>query len=1257
MSRVRRRIVLLSGVLALLLAAPLAAIWYAMYTPGGVALALRLTPHRLPGAELRFEGVRGTLARSLHADLVEVHTLHANVLLRNVDLEPSLRLAVLQTLRLRSASVDSAQVQILPRPPSNRPLYFLPYWLSIQVDTLRVGQLHVLLPSGRRFDASQFSASGSARPRVIRYHDARMQTGGLAWRSDAGILHGGRAVMGLDARLTLDYHTAGKVPWNITLDGHGDLNTLGLGARFRQPFEATYTGQALALAADWRLKGDLVVKRIDLHTWGGNPALGEAHGSVHLDGNLDGFSAQGPVLMDRLEAGTLDMRLKAAYASRRLSVTEAEFQQPQAGWRVLAHGGITVVPGGPLLDLAGSWNDLRLPLAARPGVVRSHAATFTVAGTWPYHVHSAGDLEVPDLPALDYILDAQLHPDHAEVSAATLALAGASARFAGRLSWPPRLDWAATGSVANFDPASVANMPHGRVSFGFDARGAGARADSDFAVSVRDLAGTLRELPLHGAGSVARQASTWRFDSVRTQVGGAMIALDGSLGRTADVKFDVRAPDLSLLPGGWRGRLAAAGILRGTVQDPAINATVTGGALQYGQITVGELDARIDADTHRSTDSHLLLHVRNLAAGSRRIDEVQLTLDGATVQHRLALRLRAPGIQVDGGGSGSFDHGAWRADLADLRVLGGDATHLQLATPATLLLAAGSARLSQLCLTGQPGKLCATGDWSPERWALAATASDLPMQALTAAQTGNLDYRGIIGLSLALSGGAGQRTTGVLDAQLAGAQLLHRLTNGRIETTTLGSGNVQVRANPGDIVVTLGLDAGPVGSLSGQFNVQRNAAGWRDMPLSGQLRLRTDELDFIPLYVPQVDRAAGRLDAGLTLSGTLGTPLLDGDLSLAEGELDLYRVNLGLRGAGISARLSGNSLEFSGAARLGTGHAEAHGRLQWQDSAPHGAFTLTGDNLRVADVPEAQVDASPNLGFSIDGTRIAVTGSVNIPHAHLAPADLTNAVLPSSDEVVVNKAQPQDPAARFTVTSDITLRLGDDVSIDTRGLKAHLGGSITTHVGSDEQVTRATGEVNVTQGEYTAYGRKLTIDRGRLIFSGGPVADPGIDVRAVKHFDDPTTGATLAGINVRGTLRSPRLSFFSEPPLPQQEIVQLILAGGGLMAGQTSSVAGSTAASRGATNNELLGQGAAIIGQQLGSKIGITDVGVESNIYNETSLVLGRYLSPRLYVSYGLGLTQTLNTVKLRYTLGDHWMLRTEAGQVGGADIVYTLDK
>ena len=85
-------------------------------------------------------------------------------------------------------------------------------------------------------------------------------------------------------------------------------------------------------------------------------------------------------------------------------------------------------------------------------------------------------------------------------------------------------------------------------------------------------------------------------------------------------------------------------------------------------------------------------------------------------------------------------------------------------------------------------------------------------------------------------------------------------------------------------------------------------------------------------------------------------------------------------------------------------------------------------------------------------------------------------------------------------------------------------------------------------------------------------------------------------------------------------------------------------------------QGSAIIAQQIGARIG-ADVSVEQDLQNDTSLVLGRYLSPRLYVSYGVSLAEALYTIKLNYTIGDKWTLRTEAGKERSADIVYTLQR
>jgi translocation and assembly module TamB len=130
----------------------------------------------------------------------------------------------------------------------------------------------------------------------------------------------------------------------------------------------------------------------------------------------------------------------------------------------------------------------------------------------------------------------------------------------------------------------------------------------------------------------------------------------------------------------------------------------------------------------------------------------------------------------------------------------------------------------------------------------------------------------------------------------------------------------------------------------------------------------------------------------------------------------------------------------------------------------------------------------------------------------------------------------------------------------------------------------------------------------------------------------------------------PRMTFFSEPAIPQSQIVSLILAGGSL-----ESVQGANG--RGGARNDLLAQGGAILAQQFGSRVGIEDVGIEQDLSNETSLVLGKYLSPRLYVSYGISLAEAINTVKLRYTIDDHWTIKTESGRESSADIVFTLQR
>jgi translocation and assembly module TamB len=189
----------------------------------------------------------------------------------------------------------------------------------------------------------------------------------------------------------------------------------------------------------------------------------------------------------------------------------------------------------------------------------------------------------------------------------------------------------------------------------------------------------------------------------------------------------------------------------------------------------------------------------------------------------------------------------------------------------------------------------------------------------------------------------------------------------------------------------------------------------------------------------------------------------------------------------------------------------------------------------------------------------------------------------------------------------------------------------------------------VRDGQYVAYARRLDIERGRLIFNNRLLVDPAIDIRAVKVFPD-----VKAGVNVRGSLREPQVSFFSEPTIPQSQIISIIFAGSSLESVQQPGRVGTTGAKQ-----EMAGQAAAILAAQLGTKMGIPDISVESDPGSaQTSLVLGKYLSPRLYVSYGVSLAETISTVKMNYTLDENWTIKTEvAGKERGADFIFTIEK
>ena len=1238
----RRLFIIIAAVTLFVVAVPSALIYYAAFTEGGLAFIVSHVPKQIGRMKLTLGKASGTLATGVRIDRIVIDQERVYMSLEGVTGRVALAPLMWQTIYSPDLTAKRAFVQVRRRvrpPPKNAPR-FLPPGLIIRVDRAAIDSATLIATNGRRFDATQVETSGVARHRTIRFF-------GASFAMDAMRVSGSSTLRAADPmQLEADSRTlirmTGQPVWIMAATGRGDLDLLEISARFTAPFRADFAGRAQDLTRGWKWSGKTQVHDFDLRAWGGGGALGQISGVLEVRGNASGFSATGPLTPAGLRAGAFQTKFEGNYAARVVTARHIDIVHTRSRAHLTGAGSIGIVAKGPQLDLHGTWQDFRWPLVGETVSVRSESGQYALSGIWPYDLRASGTFVARDLEPMSFETIAKLDKPHLLLGETNVEGLGGQVNLTGEVVWTPNERWSLAGRASDLDPGRVrADLP-GELDFSFAAAGNGFGDDGDFNLEVRDLSGRLRGVAASGGGKLGRRAQAWEFEGVRVGLGRTRIALDGRVAQEMDLTFAVDAEDLGLLARGSRGQLKAQGTLKGTSTDPVVEASVTGSDLLHDGIAVGNLDARIDFDARASRKSKIDVHARNVTYGERTIADLTFGLDGRASDHVITLAATARNLALTSEAAGAFSHGQWQGQLRGVGVNGSESLHLELESPVALALSMDQARVDWFCLKGTPARVCGDANWNPQNWSATVNASDLPITTLTAGLTRAVDYRGQLTVTARAFGGRAEPVQGSLRADLVDARIAHRLASGRVERITLGTGLVTVNATRTAVDAEAGLDAGEIGTVKGRMEVQRSAERWQDMPLQGELHAQTAELGFISLYAPEIDRVAGSLDANLAFTGTLGTPLVDGSLKLIDGEIDLYQINLALRAANLEARLLANGLDFNGSARIGGGSVSTKGQLQWRDAQPYGKFELKGLNLRVVDVPEAQIDASPDLDFRIDGRRIEVAGAVRVPFAKIVPQDLTNAVRASSDEVLVGD-EPRDPSKRFEVVTGIALTLGDRVSIDTAGLTARLEGTITVRSGSDE-ITRGSGELLIQEGKYVAYGRKLDIQRGRLIFSGGPIGNPGVDIRAEKEYPE-----VIAGVNVRGTLLQPRLSFFSEPSLPQSQVVSLILAGGSLESAQNNR--------NGGAGNELVAQGGAILAQQIGSRVGIEDVGLEQNLANETSLVLGKYLSPRLYVSYGVSLTESLNTLKLRYSLNDRWTVKTEMGEARGADLVYTIEK
>jgi translocation and assembly module TamB len=1241
----RRIVIVVSIALALLVVLPLALVYFALFTQPGLRFTLAQLGH-FKTVRMQFIGVSGTATDRLHVDKIIMEHERARIVAEDISTAILPRALLLQTISAPVLRVGQFHIEIFKRrkPPSNRPPRLLPHFLRIAVDRIEVTHIEVVAQNGYMLTANSAHASTVLTSDWLHATQVAIDTNRYTAAGTYNLEAADPFRMSSDLAWT--FKMPDRAPWRGTLHANGDLDDLEVNAVQTAPIDATVAGRLLTLTRDWHWEGKLTSPAINFAALAPAIKVDTKSVSVNVRGDRHGIALDGVLTPLNIPTGEVRIQAQGPYPTLLVKL-DAVAVLASGGARVDGHGELDFrKAGGPRIDLVGRATQFRWPLESA-SIVQSAGFNFSIKGAGlPYDVNASGPLTAQRVPAMNMVATGKLDKDNLLISHLGATWLGGRVTGQGRVDWGASHAWSIGVDVQGVNPGAVDPAWPGALDFRAAATGSFG-PDQELAVNMEKLRGRLRGQIVTGHGGVKRRGNELEIDKLDIGFGDAKLTADGSLGTTRDLKILARAEHLEKIFPEASGRLELNAHLKGPAATARLTGKIAGRKIKYGSFDAAQVDGDADLDLSDKLNSRFNLTMTEVQARAHALGTVTTTLTGRASQHQLDVRANTGGLQLQWHVDGSYLPPWWHGTVTKFDLDDGKDFVWHLTAPAVLTASSDSFGADALCVAGASGRVCAQGIWHRAGpWTVAAEAHQVPLRALGQRLPTQPEYTGTLELSAGFKGDPHTPFTGRFTFDLVDGTLKYKTPSGRRDTLRLGNGHGELIAEPNRLESNLRLTATEQSFLTAHASAVR-APDWLDSTMSGNMHVETHELGFVPLLVPEIDRLSGSLDADLSLAGSIRKPEFNGAMVLSDGAMDLYQVNLLMRDMGARVEVAGSKLSLNAHTKIGAGNAQIAGELHWLDRKSSGLVTLRGENLRMVNVPEMRVDASPNLNFRIDGRRVDVGGSLVVPYARIKPADLTGAVLSSGDEVIVGD-QPVAEEQRYQIYTDLRLVLGNDVQIETYGLAGRLSGSVSAS--SDPAgIGRGAGELKIEEGKYTAYGRKLDIERGRLIFSGGLASDPGVDIRAVKKFPDLT-----AGVNVRGKLRNPQLGFFSDPSLPQSQIVSILVAGGTIESLQTNS---SSTKQVGLARNELLAQGGALVAQQIGARLGLEDISIESNAANQTSLVLGKFLNPRLYVSYGVSLAESINTVKLRYTLGDRWTIKTEAGENRSADLVYTIER
>jgi translocation and assembly module TamB len=863
------------------------------------------------------------------------------------------------------------------------------------------------------------------------------------------------------------------------------------------------------------------------------------------------------------------------------------------------------------------WSNLVWPASDGGASIFSDSGSITVSGSLDdWRVKGSVALKSESIPPGQFQIDGLGDSDRMHTTIVESQVLGGSLAGSVSYTWRDNQAWSAVLQTSNLQLTALNPRWPSNVSGSINAKGTQAPLVRD--VTLENVSGDFLALPISANGRLVLTRHNLIAQEIRVRHGETYVELDGDLRAVEGVEFDASIDDASLYLIDANGTMDLRGKLSLNPAQPFIQIAGTGSDIGFGQLQADSIEIRNRSKDNCPINTEVV--VPELLVGDNAFSDFSVTLCGDQKQQEISFRTTYDVVDVHLNVTGGFEDFAqpdiWRGELHQFGIALDGEPAAALATPVELSLSDKVAFLDRACLLGDSGmQLCAALDWAVnDRVDFNAEMTDVPLTLVNQFISTELQFNQSASGQLQWSSSNDKGTNGKADVSLTAGSIV-----------SAANSDISIPTAPGKLFFEIVNGQTLAGSASlpmpgfGQFDASLSIPDirqGREAAVEGSVDVELSDMTLIAAVAPIVDEAHGQFSADISISGSLMDPHLVGDFTVADGSLDFSTLGLQLRQINLESTLfADGQMELTGKFLSGEGQAEIFTRSDYASTGAKGfELELRGENLTLIDVPDIKARADLDLRVNYNYEQLSLGGDILIAHARVMANKLAVAQDSESEDVVIVAGElPAEDEVRsrdsdLRISGSVGVALGNDVSMDLGPATAKITGN-TLFTWQNQLIPIADGRYDLT-GAVQAFGQTLQITEGGLRFPKIPADNPFVRLRAEREIYGNSQVKT-AGILVDGTIRQLTVEAYTRPSTTEERALTLLVTG--------------------------------------------SDFDFEQGV---GAIDFGTYIAPRVFVSYGVGLFETENVIRVRYDLMRGLGVTASSGEKeSGIDLSYRIER